>query len=198
MFGNKTKKEAMKFITYEERFINYEWNHYKTILILVIILLTLESYLTGTLQKFFNSLGSYGYLGSFVSGFLYSYGVTTPFAIAAFFVLAKNLNIWLLTILGSFGGLIGEYFIYYFAKKETGKSVKIYKNKKIKIPEIKSRLLRRLSPLIAGVVIATPIPDELLAFLFGIEKYRLRDFLILTFVFKLLGTFLIVGLGTII
>jgi len=198
MFGNKTKKEAMKFITYEERFINYEWNHYKTILILVIILLTLESYLTGTLQKFFNSLGNYGYLGSFVSGFLYSYGVTTPFAIAAFFVLAKNLNIWLLTILGSFGGLIGEYFIYDFAKKEAGKSVKIYKNKKIKIPEIKSRLLRRLSPLIAGVVIATPLPDELLAFLFGIEKYRLRDFLILTFVFKLLGTFLIVGLGTII
>jgi uncharacterized membrane protein YdjX (TVP38/TMEM64 family) len=198
MLGNKTEKKAIKFIRYEERFINYEWNHYKTVLIILIVLLTLESYLSGTLQKFFNSLGEYGYIGGFIAGFLYSYGVTTPFAIAAFVVLAKQLDIWLLIILGSLGGLIGEYFIYDFAKKESGKSLRIYKNKTIKIPEIKSKLFRRLSPLIAGLIIATPIPDEFLAFLFGIEKYRLRDFLILTIIFKLIGTFLIVGLGRII
>jgi len=190
------EKKALIFVKREERFINYEWNHYKTILILLIILLTLESYLTGSLQKFFNSLGEYGYIGSFISGFLYSYGVTTPFAVAAFIVLAKIQNVWILIILGTLGGVIGEYFIYDFAKKETGKSVKIYKNRKIKI-EIKSKLLRKLSPLIAGIVIATPIPDEFLAFLFGIEKYKLRDFLVLTFVFKLIGTFLIVGFGRI-
>ena len=127
---SKEKKRIIKFVKREERFINYEWNHYKTILILAIILLTLKSYLTGSLQQFFNSLGNYGYIGSFVSGFFYTYSITTPFAVAAFFILAKNLNIWLLTILGSLGGLIGEYFIYDFAKKEAGKSVKISKNRK--------------------------------------------------------------------
>jgi len=198
MLGNKTEKKAIKFIRREEKFINYEWNHYKTILLILIFLLTLESYLSGSLQKFFDSIGEYGYIGSFFAGFLYSYGITTPFAIAAFVLLAKDLNIWVLTILGTLGGIIGEYFIYDFAKKEFGKSVRIYKNKRIKMPEIKSKLLRKLSPLIVGIVIATPIPDEFLAFLFGIEKYKLRDFLVLTFVFKLIGTFLIVGLGRII
>jgi membrane protein YqaA with SNARE-associated domain len=193
----KIEKKTLKFIEREERFINYEWNHYKTVLIILIIFLTLESYLTGSLQQFFDSLGKYGYIGSFISGFLYTYGVTTPFAIAAFFILAKYLNIWLLTLLGTFGGLIGEYFIYDFAKKEVGKSVRIYKNKKIKLPEIKSKFLKKITPLIAGLIIATPIPDEFLALLFGIEKYKLRDFLILTFISKFIGILLIVGLGRI-
>jgi len=191
----KAKRKAIKFIRYEERFVNYEWNHYKTVLIILMILLTLESYLTGSLQKFFNSIGEYGYVGSFAAGFLYSYGVTTPFAVAAFLVLSKNLNIWILTLLGTLGGLLGEYFIYDFAKKEAGKSLRFYRGRELKMPKVKSKLLKRLSPLIAGIVIATPIPDEFLAFLFGIEDYKLRDFLILTFFSKLIGTFLIVGLG---
>jgi len=197
MLRNKTGKKAIKFIRHEERFINYEWNHYKIVLITIIILLTLESYLTGSLQKFFDALGNYGYVGSFVAGFLYTYGVTTPFAVATFFILAEDLNIWLLTLAGTLGGLIGEYFIYDFAKKEAGKSVRIYKNKKIKLPEIKSKFLLAITPLLAGIVIATPIPDEFLALLFGVEKYKLRNFLILTFIFKFLGTLLIVGLGRI-
>jgi uncharacterized membrane protein YdjX (TVP38/TMEM64 family) len=193
----KVEKKAIEFVKKEERLINYEWNHYKTILIIVTILLTLESYLTGTLQKFLEDLGNYGYLGSFISGFLYTYSITTPFAIAAFFILVKNLDVWLLTILGTLGGLLGEYFIYDFAKKESGKSVRISKNKKIKIPEIKSKFLKKISPLIVGIIIATPIPDEFVAIFLGIEKYRLRDFLILTFISKFIGTFIIVYLGKI-
>lgn len=193
----KTEEKIKKFVKKEERFINYEWNYYKTLLITIIILLTLESYLSGSLQKFFDELGNYGYIGSFVSGFLFTYGVTTPFALAAFFILAENLNIWLLTLLGSLGGLIGEYFIYDFAKKESGKSIKISKNKRIRVPEIKSKFLRKISILIAAIIIATPIPDEFVAALFGIEKYKLRDFLIFTFICKFIGILFIVGLGRI-
>ena len=192
----KIEKKAIKFIRLEEKFIDYEWNHYKTILIIMIILLTLESYLTGSLQIFFERLGEYGYIGGFVSGFLYTYSITTPFAIAAFLILTKTLDFWILIIIGTIGGLVGEYFIYDFSKKEAGKSVKISKNKKIKIPEIKSKFLIKISPLIAAIIIATPIPDEFVAFLFGIEKYSLKKFLIFTFVCKLIGTFLIVYIGT--
>jgi len=181
----------------EVNLIEYEWKHYKTILIVLVILLTLQSFLTGSLQQFFNSLGSYGYLGGLVAGFLFTYGITTPFAIAILFVLAENLNIWILTLIGTLGGLISEYFIYKFAINEAGKSIKIYKNKKIKLPEIKSKFLKKISPLIAGLIIATPIPDEFIAVLFGAEKYKLRDFLILTFIFKFIGILFIVGLGRI-
>ena len=180
----------------EIRLIRYEWNHHKTILITIISILTLFSYLDGSLGMFFNSLGNYEYAGGFFAGFLYTFGATTPFAVVAFLILAENLNIWILTILGSLGGLISEYIIYDIAKIEAGKTIKI-KKKKIRL-QIKSKFLRKISPLIAGIIIATPIPDEFASILFGIEKYKLRDFLILTFVCKFVGILLIVGLGKII
>jgi len=187
---NRKEKEAI-------RTVEYEWKHYKIILIILIAVLTTESYLTGYLPLFLDGLGKYGYAGGFVSGFLYTFGITTPIALASFFVLAKDLNIWILTILGSIGGLLSEYFIYDFAKKEARKTIKIYENKKIKLPEVRSGFLKKLSPLIAGFILASPIPDEFAAVLFGVEQYRLRDFLIITFVFKFIGILFIVGLGRI-
>jgi len=181
----------------EVKLIEYEWKHYNTILIILVILLTLETFLNGSLEIFLRSLSTYGYLGGFISGFLFTYGITTPFAIATLFILAENLNIWILTLIGTLGGLIGEYFIYESVKKEAGKSIKIYKNKKIKLPEIKSKFLKKISPLIAGLIIATPIPDEFIAVLFGIEKYKLKEFLLLTFIFKFIGILFITGLGKI-
>ena len=191
----KIEKRTKRFVKNEEKFVKYEWKHYKAILIVLVVLLTVESYLSGSLELFLKNLGSYGYLSGLISGFLFTYGITTPFAIASFLILAESLNIWILTILGSLGGLLSEYLIYDFARKEASKTIKVYKNRKIRLPEIKSGLLKKLSPLIAGFIIATPIPDEFAAVLFGIEKYRLRDFLILTFISKFIGILLIVELG---
>jgi len=172
--------------------LKYEWNHYKTILFIIVIILTLELYLTGYLEYFLGSLGNYGYLGGLISGFLYTFGVSTPFAVASFFILAQSLNMWLLIILGSLGGLLSEYIMYNFVKCET---VEICKKRKIKLKV--SSNFKKLSYLMAGLIIATPIPDEFVAVLFGIENFRLRDFLILTFVSKFIGIFFIVFLGEI-
>ena len=191
----KKSLSFIKEIEKEEKVIEYEWNHYKTILIIIVILLTLEAYLTGSLEKFLLGLGSYGYLGAFVAGFFYTYGATTPFSIAAFFILAEKLNIWLLTFIGSLSGLISEYIIYNFAKSKAGKTIKIYKNKGIKLPKIKSRFFYMISPLIAGFIIASPIPDEFVAVLFGVEKFEIKKFLLLTFIFKFIGILFIVFLG---
>lgn len=179
------------------RAVKYEWNHYKTVLLIVVVFLTLALYSKGYLTVFLESLGSYGYLGGLISGFLYTFGISTPFAIASFFILAKNLDILLLVLLGTLGGLISEYIIYEFSKCEARKIIKICRENKIKLPKINSKFLRKISPLIAGIIIASPIPDEFAAVLFGVEKYRLRDFLLLTFVSKFVGIFLIVGLGRI-
>jgi len=189
------EKEIEKFLRREEKFIEYEWRSYNTLAILFIFLLTIYLALSGLLQEFLLSLGKYGYIGGFISGMLFTYGITTPLAMAAFFILSKILDIWLLTFLGAIGGVITEYTIYRFARNEVGKTIKIYKNKKIKFPEIKSKLIHKLSPLIAGIIIASPIPDELVAILFATEKYEIKKFLILTFIFKFIGIFVLVDLG---
>jgi len=189
----KIEKKA-KFVEREERFISYEWNHYKLVLIILVILITLEAYLTGSLEKFLLSLGNYEYLGAVFAGFFYTYGATTAFSVATFFILAKVLNPWIVAFLGALGSIISEYIIYNFVSERSGKTIKI-NNKKYKIPEIKSKFLKKFSPLIAGFIIASPLPDELAAVLLGAEKYDSKKFILLAFIFNFIGILLIVALG---
>jgi membrane protein YqaA with SNARE-associated domain len=179
------------------RFVRYEWRKWNFYMFIIILLLTVEAIITGSLEKLLSSLGNYGYLGGILAGFFFTFGATTPFSIATFFILAEHLNPWLLTLLGALSGLISEYIIFDFVKNETGKTIMIYKNKKIKLPKIKSKFLLKLSPLIAGIIIATPIPDEFVAVIFGIEKYNVKKFLVLTFVAKFIGILFIIELGRI-
>jgi len=192
----KIEKKAIKFVKSEEKLIIYEWNHYKTILIIMIIFLTLESYLTGSLEKFLNSLGNYEYLGAVLAGFFYTYGATTAFSVATFFILAKILNPWISALLGALGSIVSEYIIYNFVSEKSGKIIKIH-NKKYKIPEIKSKFVKKISPLIAGFIIASPLPDELAAIFLGAEKYDRKKFILLAFIFNFIGILFIVALGRI-
>ena len=192
----KIEKKAIKFVKSEERFISYEWNHYKLVLIILVILITLEAYLTGSLEKFLLSLGNYEYLGAFFAGFFYTYGATTAFSVATFFILAKVLNPWILALLGALGSIVSEYIIYDFVSERSGKTIKIG-NKEYKIPEIKSKFVKKISPLIAGFIIASPLPDELAAVFLGVEKYDIKKFILLAFIFNFIGILFIVALGRI-
>jgi uncharacterized membrane protein YdjX (TVP38/TMEM64 family) len=186
-----------KFVKSEKEFIIYEWNYWKTLLTVLAIFLTLYLILTDSLTYLLDSIKNYGYFGSYFAGFLYSETITSIFSIAIFFTLAEEgLNPWLLSFIGALGAMSYDYIIFNYVKNKSGKSIKIH-NKKYKIPEIKSKFLRKISPLIAGLIIASPLPDELAAVLFGFEHYSVKKFIILSFVFNFLGILIITLLGAI-
>jgi uncharacterized membrane protein YdjX (TVP38/TMEM64 family) len=195
MLGNRITNKTKEFVETEEKFVKYEWNHYKTVLMIIVILLTLEAYLEGSLQNFLESLGEYEYLGALLAGFFYTYGLTTPFSVAVIFVLAHDLNPWITALLGATGSLISEYLIYAFVRERTEKLIKGNKIGRFKIP--KNDFLKKISPIIAGLIIASPLPDELAAALLAMEKYDVKKFIVLTFVFNFLGILFLVGLGKI-
>jgi len=201
MFENlkekKIEKETKEFIIREEKFIKYEWRRYNIFLFILVLLLTIEAILTGSLEKFLFNLGKYGYFGAILAGFFYTYGVTTAFSVATFFILAKILNPWILAFLGALGSILSEYIIYDFVRIEAEKVIKYHKFKGLKLPKIKSKFLYKISPLIAGFIIASPLPDELAAVLLGAEKYNGKKFIILAFIFNFIGILFIVGLGRI-
>lgn len=184
-------KKEKRIIEKEEKLIKYEWNHYKTILIIIVIALTLESYITGSLEAFLSSLGQYEYLGAFFAGFFYTYGATTPFAIAVFFVLSQSLNPFLLALVGAFGSIFSEYMIYTFSKNQVRKAIG-----KTKIaPLLKNKYVIKFSPVIAGIIIASPLPDELAAAFLGAAKYDLKKFLALTFAVNIIAILIISGIN---
>lgn len=191
------ESKTKRFVENEEKFIRYEWRRYNTILFFLILLLTLESILTSSLQRFLQSMGEYGYLGALLAGFFYTYGVTSPFSVATFFILSETLNPWLLAFSGALSSILSEFIIYDFTRVETKRLLKNHKLKGLKLPKISSKLLKKLSPLIAGFIIASPLPDELAAVLLGSENYNIKKFVVLTFIFNFLGILFIVGLGRI-
>jgi hypothetical protein len=187
----KEIRRTRSFFRREERLIEYEWNHYKAFLIAIVVALTLDSYLTGALQMFLTSLGQYEYLGAFFAGFFYTYGATTVFSIAVFFVLSEGLNPFLVALIGAFGSVFGEFVIYSFARSQVDR---IRKRKSVRLV-IKNKYLLMLSPLIAGFIIMSPLPDELAAAFLGVEKYDIKKFIALAFVFNFLGILIIAGLN---
>jgi hypothetical protein len=194
---SKEEKKAIKFVKKEERLINYEWSHYNIILFVLIILLTIEAFLTGSLEKFLLSMGKYGYFGAILAGFFYTYGATSPFSVATFFILAKMSNPLILAFLGALSSIISEFIIYEAVKIETKKTIKNHKIKGLKIPKIKSKFLKKLSPVIAVLIIASPLPDELAAALLGAENYDIKKFILLTFISNFIGILFIIELGRI-
>ncbi|MFH1229404.1 MAG: hypothetical protein V1678_03190 [Candidatus Aenigmatarchaeota archaeon] len=188
------ERDAKKIVEEEEKFLRYEWNRYDAILFFLVTLLTIESILTGSLQAFLGNMGNYEYLGVMMAGFFYTYGLTTPFSIAAFFILAQSLNPLLMAFIGSLSSIPSELIIYSLTRAETKDIMKNHKIRGFKIPIKKSGIIKKLSPLIAGLIIASPLPDELAAVFLGSENYGYRKFALLAFVFNFLGILFIVGL----
>jgi uncharacterized membrane protein YdjX (TVP38/TMEM64 family) len=193
----KIEKKTLKFIEREEKYVKYEWSHYNILLFILILFLTIEAISTGSLQIFLSNLGNYGYFGAILAGFFYTYGATSPFSVATFFILAKISNPWLLAFLGALSSIISECVIYEVVRIETEKTIRSHKIKGLKIPKIKSKFLKKLSPLIAVFIIASPLPDELAAALLGAENYDIKKFIVLTFISNFIGILFIVGLGRI-
>jgi uncharacterized membrane protein YdjX (TVP38/TMEM64 family) len=61
----------------------------------------------------------------------------------------------------------------------------------------KSKIFHHLMPIIAGFIIATPLPDELVGILFGSVKFDMKKFLILSLVLHFITIFVIVSIGNI-
>ena len=193
----KRDNKIKKFVESEKKFIVYEWHYWSTLLAAIVLLLTTDLILTGSLFSFLHSIKDYGYFGSFFAGLLFSDAITVTFSIAMFFTLAEEgLNPWLLSFIGALGAMTADYLIFTLVSKKSGKSIKIH-NKEYKIPEIKSKFIKKISPLIAGLIFASPLPDELAVVLFGLEHYDVKKYLVLSLTFNFLGILLVVLLGVV-
>jgi hypothetical protein len=165
--------------------------HRKLILFILVIISSTWLWLSGTIERFVLSMGEYGYLGAFIGGFFYSYGITSPLSVVLFAAFSKDLNITVAAVLGGFAAMTSDYIIFKNVEETLKKPIKLTSHYKIKIPKIKSKLFYVISPLIAAFIIASPLPDELAAVILGMEKLDDKAFVLLSFSFNSLGLLMI-------
>ena len=175
------------------------WKHRNTILIILSILVAVALLKSEFINDFISRLGELKYVGVFLSGMFFSYGLTTAPAISILYLLAKNLNnIFLVALVGSFGALLSDYIIFTFVKYKVTKEIKQIADEIHFHPKFNRwayRLMRKIAPFIGGLLIASPLPDELAIAVLGTSRIKEGSFLIISYVSKFIGISIIAGLA---
>lgn len=146
---------------------------------------------------------SLGYAGTFALGFFYPYGVTTPAAIAGFFLLGKTLSPWIIALFGAAGALISDFLIFYFIRHKILDHLDSFtKRFNVRMHLVAHRvqkhsILKHLVPIIAGIVVASPLPTEIAIGIFAAIKFELKRFLLYAFVFHFVSILIVSQVGRI-
>jgi len=174
-----------------------ELHHISLIKFVVGIVIILILFFSGILEQSVISLRNLGYVGIFLLGFFYTSAFTTPYATTAYILLHTNTNPFIGGMLGGLGAMMIDAIIYKISERGIGKVLFVYHHKKYRIRRIKNKLLIKISPLLAGFILASPLPDELAAVILGLERYNFRRFLFISFAFNSIGIFSLLALGQI-
>lgn len=181
------------------KLIEFEMWRYRYIVMFTISLIaTVFILANATVVSFLSEAGKWDYLGAFVLGFFYTHSLSSPPAAAAFFLVSKHLNPFVAAGLGGFGAMIADFFIFKFFKTDILPEARLLAED-LRIPRIKSpklaHMIHKAAPFIAGFFIASPLPDEIGAALFGVIEYDTRKFLLISWICNTLGLLVIALLG---
>ncbi|MEM4259405.1 MAG: hypothetical protein QXS38_01410 [Candidatus Pacearchaeota archaeon] len=179
-------KKELKWIT--------GFDYPKLSLFLIAIIAAYFLFSNPKVADFVSNLREYGYLGVFIAGIFFTFGFTTPFAVG-FFIVLNSSNIWLAAILGGLGAMLGDLSIFKFVRFSFMDEFKRLEN--TKIMRIASLLVDKtlghkikiyLMYAFAGIVIASPLPDEAgVTLLAGLTKIKTYALMIITFVLHTIG-----------
>jgi hypothetical protein len=144
-------------------------------------------------------LESLGYFGAFIAGVMYSYGFTAGPSTAIFLILAKQQNIVICGLLGGLGALVGDLIIFKFIRSGFTDELKMLSEERI-VKTIRQKLPHSLRivllPLLASLIIASPLPDEIGVMMFAAAtKIHEGLFSVLSYVLNTAGIFIILAIG---
>lgn len=136
--------------------------------------------------------------GSFVAGIFFTSIFTVAPAAVTLGEIAQEYSLFLTAFAGGAGAVVGDLIIFRFVRDRlsehvmelfTARGGRSRMQKLMQVP-----LFRWLTFLAGGLIIASPLPDELGVILLGFSKMKVSGFIILSFVFNFIGI-LTIGLA---
>lgn len=168
-------------------------------LILITISLLLAAIIanTGILIKFLSISKELTLLGTFVSGMFFTSMFTTAAAITALGEISLYNSIFVTAFVGAAGALVGDLLIFRFVKDKVSEHIMLLVKHNHPIKQIKfllkSRYIKWITFLAGGLIIASPLPDELGIAMMGLSRTRTNIFVLYSFIFNFIGI-LIIGI----
>ncbi len=132
---------------------------------------------------------------SFVAGLFFTSIFTTAPAIVNLGRLAQENSIFFTALFGAFGALTGDIIIFKFIRDRFSEDLMGVFRHDTRGKRLKAlfhlKIFRWLSVLLAGLIIASPLPDELGIGLLGFSKFNISLLVPLSFAFNFLGIYII-------
>lgn len=145
-------------------------------------------------------LNGHGYASVFLGGLLFSFGFTSPFGIAIFVEMAPEVNPFLAAPLAGLGAVISDLLIFDILRfsafnreirRLRSSHLLLWIHEKLHHEGISERIRRWMLWSFAGIIIASPLPDEFgVSIVSGISKIPPRQFALICFTFNTVGVFL--------
>lgn len=176
----------------------FAYKYPKLILFLLFAVIAYYLFNNELFSSIISNLGTYQYLGEFVGGLLFSFGFTTPIAIAIFLKINPS-NILLASIIGGMGALVSDLIIFKFIKFSFEDEFKKLKKERPFL-FMRKNVFNHLNPKIshyitfafAGMLFASPLPDEAAVLvLAGISKINVKTLAIVSFIFNSIGIYIL-------
>lgn len=146
----------------------------------------------------------YGYVSIFVGGLLFSFGFTTAFGIAIFASMADVVHPVPAAIIGGLGAVISDLTIFQFIRfsfvdelhRMKTTVVMRWLRDKLHHESIPERIRQYIQWSVAGILIASPLPDEIgVTILGGLTEIKRKPFIITCYAFNTVGIFIILLLA---
>lgn len=164
------------------------WNHWKfKYLTLVFLSFIAAFYLAGDthFNNFLLHLGSFEYISAFLAGILFVSSFTVPISIVIFGILSQDIHPVALGLIGGAGAVAGDLFIFKLVKDHLVDELKDLVGSK-DVSELRvlfrSKYLAWTLPIIGGLIIASPLPDELGVSILGMSKVSENKFIAISFI----------------
>ncbi len=137
------------------------------------------------------------YIGSFIAGLFFTSVFTTAPAIVALGEIAHANSVFFTALFGALGAVIGDLVIFRFVRDRFSDHLLMILGHQGGRKRVRAlfrlKLFRWITFLLAGLIIASPLPDELAMSILGFSKIRASRFIPLSFVFNFIGI-LVIGL----
>jgi len=138
--------------------------------------------------------GLYFLIGVFIAGFFFASTFTVAIATSVLLIFAESHNPFLIALIGGFGGLAGDSVIFKFLREDLLADFEYLEGqfgKRMARRIIHSKMIFWFVPIVAALMIASPIPDEVGLLMLASIKLKYRHFLIISLIMNTFGIFLI-------
>ncbi len=157
----------------------FHFRYPKLFLLLLSMVLAYYLFKQPVILNWISGLNNLGYFGSFIAGLLLPTGFSSVLGVG-FFLTAKLENLFLAVLIGGVGCMIADLLIFKLIKISFASELKQLEKTKIihKIEKIVNKnkhilILHYLLYIFAGIILATPLPDEVgVSMLAGLTTIR--------------------------